>query len=559
MSEYITELLRNNDVLLLFLVLAIGFIIGGIRIGTFQLGSVVGVVIAGLWLGNYGFEGNATIQFLGFVLFIFSVGYQAGPRFIEAMKKDGRRYLSISVIVAVSGFLLSYGFARIFDFEYGLSAGVLAGSLTSTPTLAAADAAVLSSDFIPPEGFSIEQVRSNITTSYAITYIFGLVGLILIIRLFPGLMKIDLVEEAKKLEFEAQKSTKQPLFSPSDLIVRAFRLENEEITGVPLSVLSGRSDFQFTVPKIKRDGVLIQTTPETEFMIGDLVSVVGVMEEKAMKSATKRVIGPNVPDKDLLHFSTESARISIIKKRMSGKVLGELMSPLNYASFVSKITRIGVAIDVSPHTKLELGDVLDVTGPKAGLEVLGKQMGHLEIDIEKTDLSTFSWAIVFGLLIGSFTISILGVSIGLGSAGGLLGLGLLVGYLRSVFPVFGRVPAGAQWIFTEFGLLLFMAGVGLMGGAGLLDTIQSNGLLLILTGIVVTTVPFFFAYFWGRKVLKMNPLILLGTIIGSMTSGGALNVLNDQAKSSVASLGYTGAYAFANILLTVAGALIILL
>ena len=559
MSEYITELLRNNDVLLLFLVLAIGFIIGGIRIGTFQLGSVVGVLIAGLWLGNYGFEGNATIQFLGFVLFIFSVGYQAGPRFIKAMKKDGRRYLSISVIVAVSGFLLSYGFARIFDFEYGLSAGVLAGSLTSTPTLAAADAAVLSSDFIPPEGFSIEQVRSNITTSYAITYIFGLVGLILIIRLFPGLMKIDLVEEAKKLEFEAQKSIKQPLFSPSDLIVRAFRLENEEITGVPLSVLSGRSDFQFTIPKIKRDGVLIQTTPETEFMIGDLVSVVGVMEEKAMKLATKRVIGPNVPDKDLLHFSTESARISIIKKRMSGKVLGELMIPLNYASFVSKITRIGVAIDVSPHTKLELGDVLDVTGPKAGLEVLGKQMGHLEIDIEKTDLSTFSWAIVFGLLIGSFTISILGVSIGLGSAGGLLGLGLLVGYLRSVFPVFGRVPAGAQWIFTEFGLLLFMAGVGLMGGAGLLDTIQSNGLLLMLTGIVVTTVPFFFAYFWGRKVLKMNPLILLGTIIGSMTSGGALNVLNDQAKSSVASLGYTGAYAFANILLTVAGALIILL
>ena len=89
MSEYITELLRNNDVLLLFLVLAIGFIIGGIRIGTFQLGSVVGVLIAGLWLGNYGFEGNATIQFLGFVLFIFSVGYQAGPRFIKAMNEIG--------------------------------------------------------------------------------------------------------------------------------------------------------------------------------------------------------------------------------------------------------------------------------------------------------------------------------------------------------------------------------------------------------------------------------------------------------------------------------------
>jgi putative transport protein len=559
MIEYLSELLRNNDVLLLFLVLGIGFVIGGIRIGTFQLGPVVGVLMAGLWLGNYGFEGNPTIQTLGFVLFIFSVGYQAGPKFMQAIKKDGRRYLVISIIVALSGFLLAYGSARLLGFDPGLSAGVLAGSLTSTPTLAAADAAVLSADFIAPEGFTAEQVRSNITTSYAITYIFGLVGLILVIRLFPGLMKIDLAEEAQKLELEAEKSTKQALFSPSDLIVRAFRIENEDITGVPLYELYDRSDFYFTIPKIKRNGELIQPTPDMELMKGDLVSVVGVLDERARKSPPTRVIGPQIPDRDLLQFTTESARISITKRRMVGKILGELMIPMKYASFVSKITRMGVAIDVTPHTKLEFGDVLDVTGPKAGLEVLSSQLGHLEIEIEKTDLSTFSWAIVIGLLVGTLSISILGVSIGLGSAGGLLGLGLLVGYLRSVFPVFGRMPAGAQWIFTEFGLLLFMAGVGLMGGAGLLETIQSKGLLLLGIGIVVTIVPFSLAYFWGRKVFKMNPLILLGAIIGSMTSGGALNVLNDQANSSVASLGYTGAYAFANILLTVAGALIILL
>ncbi len=559
MIENLFELLHNNDVLLLFLVLGIGFVIGGIRIGTFQLGPVVGVLMAGLWLGNYGFEGNPTIQTLGFVLFIFSVGYQAGPKFIQAIKKDGRRYLVISVIVALSGFLLAYGSARLLGFDPGLSAGVLAGSLTSTPTLAAADAAVLSADFIAPEGFTAEQVRSNITTSYAITYIFGLVGLILIIRLFPGLMKINLAEEAKKLELEAEKSTKQALFSSSDLVVRAFRIENEDITGVPLYELYDRSDFYFTIPKIKRNGELIQPTPDMELMKGDLVSIVGVLDERARKSPPTRVIGPQIPDRDLLQFTTESARISITKRRMSGKILGELKIPLNYASFVSKITRMGVAIDVTPHTKLEFGDVLDVTGPKAGLEVLSSQLGHLEIEIEKTDLSTFSWAIVIGLLVGTLSISILGVSIGLGSAGGLLGLGLLVGYLRSVFPVFGRMPAGAQWIFTEFGLLLFMAGVGLMGGAGLLETIQSKGLLLLGIGIVVTIVPFSLAYFWGRKVFKMNPLILLGAIIGSMTSGGALNVLNDQAKSSVASLGYTGAYAFANILLTIAGALIILL
>ncbi len=143
MIEAIKELLISNPVLLLFLVLAIGFLIGGIRFGNFQLGSVAGVLIAGLLFGHLGFVGNPAIQSFGFVLFMISVGYQAGPKFIQALKKDGRRYLVIAVIVAVSGFGLALIAARILNFEPGIAAGLLAGSLTSTPTLAAADATVL--------------------------------------------------------------------------------------------------------------------------------------------------------------------------------------------------------------------------------------------------------------------------------------------------------------------------------------------------------------------------------------------------------------------------------
>jgi putative transport protein len=223
------------------------------------------------------------------------------------------------------------------------------------------------------------------------------------------------------------------------------------------------------------------------------------------------------------------------------------------------MTRLGVDIDMSSATILERGDVLEVTGPSSGLDHLGEKLGHVERDVAQTDLSTFSWAIVLGTLLGTLTVTIAGIKIGLGSAGGLLALGLLVGYLRSLFPVFGRVPSGAQWIFTEMGLLIFMAGVGLRGGDGLLETLKSSGLPLMLMGIVITTVPLTLAYLYGTKVLKMNPLMLLGTIVGAMTSGGALSVINDQSKSAVASIGYTGSYAFANILLTLAGALIILL
>ena len=229
MIEMLYQLIAGNTILLLFLVLAIGFVIGNVKIGSFQLGPVAGVLIGGLLLGNFGFESSPEIQSFGFVLFMFSVGYQAGPRFIQALKKDGRRYLAIAIIVSLTGFGLAYGLSKVLNFEPGISAGVLAGSLTSTPTLAAADDAALNADPAIFDGFTIEEVRTNINTAYAITYIFGLVGLILVIRLLPGMLKIDLAAEAVKLEKEDASSGGHPIFSPTDIIVRAFELEKSEV------------------------------------------------------------------------------------------------------------------------------------------------------------------------------------------------------------------------------------------------------------------------------------------------------------------------------------------
>jgi putative transport protein len=553
------DLIRDNPVLLLFLVLGIGYMIGGIRFGSFRLGAVAGVLLAGLLLGHLGFESNPAIQSFGFVVFIFSVGYQAGPRFVQAIQKDGRRYLTIAVIVAVSGFLLAYGASRVLQLEPGVSAGLLAGALTSTPTLAAADSAVLSGDFVPTGNLTVEQVRSNITTAYAITYIFGLVGLILIIRLLPGVLGIDLAEEAVKLEREEAAGVPQPVYSPSDIVVRALRVEAEEFTGRPLQEIYDSFPIEFTVQKIRRRGELVEPTLETELQIGDLISVVGILTPKAVEDLEGIAAGPQVRDRELLNYQPESVQICVTHKKAAGVTLGEFQIPQQSASFVSRVVRLGVDIDVSPATKLQRGDVLHVTGPGAGLEVLGSRLGHVEGDVEETDLSTFSWAIVFGILIGAWTVSIAGVPIGLGSAGGLLAVGVTVGYLRSLFPVFGRVPQAARWVFTELGLLFFMASVGLRGGADLIETLRSSGFALLIFGIVVTSAPLAIAYFIGRKVLGMNPLTLLGSITGAMTSGGALTVINAQSKSTIASIGYTGAYAFANVLLTIAGALIVLL
>ena len=159
---------------------------------------------------------------------------------------------------------------------------------------------------------------------------------------------------------------------------------------------------------------------------------------------------------------------------------------------------------------------------------------------------------------GTLALTVRGVRIELGMAGGLLIAGLLIGFLRSIFPVFGRVPSASRWVLMELGLLMFMAGVGLNAGGGIVEIIERSGGKLIGAGILVTLVPIFVGYAFSRKILRLNPAESLGGVTGSMTSGAALSVVCDAAKSNVPALGYTGAYAFANVILTLAGTFIML-
>lgn len=166
---------------------------------------------------------------------------------------------------------------------------------------------------------------------------------------------------------------------------------------------------------------------------------------------------------------------------------------------------------------------------------------------------------IAGTLLGLVTIRLGELSIGLGTAGGLLIIGIIIGYLGSVMPTFGRVPAAARYVLLELGLMLFMAGIGVNAGGGVVDALTSVGPLIILSGILVTLLPALVAYLVGSRVLRMNPALLLGSITGAMTSTPALNVVTDAARSGVPALGYAGTYTFANVLLTFAGALMMLL
>jgi putative transport protein len=549
------EFFRNNPVGLLFAVLGLGYLVGKTKIRGFELGSISGVLFVGLVFGHFGYDFNPTVQSIGFVLFIFSVGLQAGPSFFSVVRQDGAKYFALAVVIALTGFRLALGFSKLLGFEPGASAGLLAGGLTSSPTLAAAQEAIRSGDVPVPEGLTAEQVMTNITTAYAITYIFGLVGLIMIIRFLPRLAGFNLAAEAARLESTRKGGVEDRVYALKNIQVRAHRLTNPKLVGRPISDLHDLLPGRMSIEKLRRRGEFIPVTLDLRLELDDEICFVGFLEELADRGDR---VGPELSDPEILDVPLESCRIVLLRTKIKkvSTSLGRITA--RFGCFVSRVQRQGVDIPLQGDIQMQAGDVVHVTGPSARLREAGEAVGHIEQATEETDLVTFALGITAGLLVGGLSVSIAGISVGLGTAGGLLAAGLVIGYLRALHPTFGRVPGAARWIFMELGLMIFMAGVGLRAGSGILETLAETGPTLFAAGVTVTATPVAIGYLFGSKILSLNPVYLLGAITGSMTSGASLSIVTGEARSSLPALGYTGAYAFANVLLTVAGSLILL-
>ncbi len=544
------ELLRVQPVLTLFLILGVGYLIGAIRIGSFSLGPVAGVLFAGLFLGHFDFNMDAGAQSVGFALFIFSVGYQAGPRFFDVLRTDGLKYFLLALVIAVTGFSVAVVSAQLLSLTPGTSAGLLSGGLTSSPTLAAAQEALRSGQVTPPAGISADAMIDNVATGYAITYIFGLAGLIAIVKLLPQVLGVDLKKEAKALETNSDSEASQP----ANISARIYRVTNEEMTNIPMEQLREQYWDKTSVVKLRRNGEIVTPAPTDFLQLGDELAILAPV---TFFTETVATFGEEItPETSVTQF-TKTAQIVVINKRAVGKSLEELDAARRFGVLLTRVSRMRMEIPLNADFKLRKGDILTVVGKHENIDLLGEEFGHVEREIAETDMVTFSFGIAFGVVIGLFAVNVGQLSIGLGSAGGLLSSGLAIGYLRSIHPTFGRLPDAARWILMEFGLLLFMAGVGLRAGGGIIETFMTAGPALVLAGICVTMIPVFVGYFFGRKVLKIHPVLLLGGITGSMTSGATLSVVTKAADSAVPSLGYTGAYAFANVLLTVAGSVIL--
>lgn len=554
------DLLNTYPEMTLFLIIGIGYLLGKIGGWGIYLGSSIGVLFTALFFGHLGFTISPIVGTIGFVFFIYSVGYQAGPNFFSTFKTDGIRYIQIGVVIAVAAVGTAVSGSFLFRLQPGFTAGVLAGSLTSTPTLAAAQDAVASGLARIPAGLTAGQVESNIAVGYAVTYVFGLIGLIVFLQLVPRLMGFSLQEESRRYSSRKKRSGKDTddemgLGGRGMPSTRIFEVTNPETIGRDLLDLKFLQATGSVIARMIRDGEDVELGPETVLLEGDRALVLGY-NENLLKAS--HLMGKEVLDTELEQTAFDTRRILVTNERAFNCTLRDTGVTNSFACITHKVNRGGVELPVSLDMTIQRGDYLTVSGPTTNLERLSAHLGQAEKPIHETDLLTFAFGIVAGLLVGYTTVKVGHLPIGIGSAGGLLIAGLIVGWARSINPFFGRVPPAARFILMELGLLLFLAVVGLRAGSGLVEGLRSSGLPLFITGVFVTLVPPTVGILYGRYALKMNPAILMGAMCGGLTSTPALGVVTKLSKSDIPAIGYVGVYAFANIILTLVGQLVML-
>ena len=557
MIDAFVAALRDHPELAIFLALAIGFFIGRLRFGSFSLGIVVGTLLAGVVIGQLDIKVPAVVKAVFFDLFLFTTGYKVGPQFFRGLKKDALPQLAVTVVLCVTCLLAAFLAAKLLGYDMGTAAGLLAGAFTESTVIGTAADAINRLGI--PEADKTAFVN-NIPVAYAVTYLVGTGFIVWFLpTVGPRLMGIDLREEGKKLQAKvAGGEAAEPGVQSAvqRFAVRAYRVTNERFVGKTVAELEAQPREQRVfISRIRRGRAIIEPEPGTAIRKGD---VVAVMTFARLLMARGTEIGEEVDDTVLLDFPVEIMDAVVTDKQIAGKTLGEIADgEFARGVFLRRLARAGQPMPFAPETRIDRGDVLSLVGAKRDVERAAKQLGYADRPTVTTDMIFVGLGIFLGGLVGLLSVTIGGMSITLTASGGALIMGLVFGWLRAVRPTFGRIPEAAIWVFDTVGLTVFIAVVGIGAGPGFITGLQKTGVSLVVVGLVVAVLPHIVAILFGRYVLRMNPLILLGACSGAGTITAALRAVEEAAHSKLPALGYTVPYAVGNILLTAWGPVII--
>ena len=518
-----TDLLHSSY-FSLFLIVALGFMLGRIKIRGLSL-DVSAVIFIALLFGHFGVIIPKELGNFGLVLFIFTIGIQAGPGFFDSFRSKGKTLILITMLIICSACLTAVGLKYAFDIDTPSIVGLIAGALTSTPGLAVA----------------IDSTNSPLASiAYGIAYPFGVIGVILFVKLLPKIMRVDLDKEARRLEIERRGQF-------PELTTCIYRVTNSHVFNRNLMQINARGMTGAVISRLKHNDEISIPTAHTVLREGDYIQAVG-SEESLNQLAV--LIGKREEGELPLDKTQEIESLLLTKKDMINKQLGDLNLQKNFGCTVTRVRRSGIDLSPSPDLALKFGDKLMVVGEKEGLKGVARLLGNNAKKLSDTDFFPIAMGIVLGVLFGKINISFSdSLSFSPGLTGGVLMVALVLSAIGKTGPIIWSMSGPANQLLRQLGLLLFLAEVGTSAGKNLVATFQESGLLMFGVGAAITLIPMLVAAIVGRLVFKISLLDLLGTITGGMTSTPGLAAADSMVDSNIPSVAYATVYPIAMVFL----------
>ncbi|MER7171580.1 aspartate-alanine antiporter [Streptomyces mesophilus] len=551
--------IKDHPEFALFISLALGYLVGKLRVGPLTLGGICGTLIVSLLIGAWTKASvSDDVKTVFFALFIFALGYMAGPQFFANLNRKSLRFFALCAIEVVCVLAIAIGLAKAFDLDVGTASGILAGAATESAVVGTATEAIGKLDGLTPD--QITQYQGHVATAYTVCYLFGLVTIVLYTsQIMPRLLRTDLREASRELweRMRGGSGTLEHDERPAlpGLVGRTYLVTAGD--GRTVGDLEQAMGGRVTVEQIKRGSKVLTPSPELELTLSDLVLIVG---RRANVIDAGREVGVETPGVPGLDSPLATTQVAVTDKAAEGKNIDQLQ--LDHPEFikggvyVTEVVRGDQVMPANGDTVVHRGDVLSLTGARSGLGKLTDKLGAV-VKNDATDFIYLGLGIAVGSLIGQIVVRFGDVPMSLGTGGGCLISGLLFGWFRSRKQTFGAFPPQAATTIKDMGLAVFIACTGLVSGPQAGPLLKEYGALLPFAGIAMVLIPATISLIVGRKLMKIETPLLLGAIAGQQCSTPAITAITQTAQSSVPMLGYTITYALSNFLLPLTGPVLV--
>jgi len=524
----------GQQIVVLALTAALGLMVGRIKVKGICLGGA-GALFVGIALSHFGLRITPEVlhfaQEFGLILFVYTIGMQVGPGFMDSIRRHGLVLNLLAVSIVALGVLVTLALYFFTDMHNHVPEllGMLCGAVTNTPSLGAAQQAFVAQG-ISPEAAQLPGI------GYAVAYPFGVMGIILVMILLRIIFR-------RSPEKEAEEYAKQITASSSDFESCTVRVENKNLFGKTISSIPNLSTSGVIVTRYMHEDNIETPHEQTVLHEGDSLHLVGIPNSV---NALVTTIGSRL-EKPLTEISSKlvSKTILVTNKKFLGKTIKSLALADKYGVTISRVVRGEFKFTGTPNLRLKFADKLLAVGPEDSIEVVAKELGNSLKALDHPEILPAFLGIFIGVIFGSIPIAIPGmpVPLKLGLAGGPLVVAILLSRKRSIGPLNFFMATSANLMLRELGITLFLTCVGLNAGIRFVDVlVNGDGFHYMALAALITFLPLVIVGVIGHCIFKVNYLSLCGTIAGSMTDPPALAFANAIAPSDATNVAYASVY-----------------